>query len=226
LTTTSRRSPDSLPRLVLALGLAILAGCHDSGRREPPADGVGAVENATSTPPPSAPADSTTERAAVLLCRAYEDWPRLALDAPFADALDAELSPEVIAQLRPSAVVQRARLECPAELGMVREGTSALPAPVGRLTGFPGTFDATAPRNDSEQRLILEWTALGLGCVGLGDAGDPLRPDAEAPVLDAMGLTLDEYVARSLANADTDLSDRVFAGILACAQRRHVHVHE
>jgi len=203
-------------------------GCNESNRRPDPA--TEAAEAPLSANPPTEaeadPGDISDETWARLtghVCSFYADWPVTLWRPTTSDSLGATLeglNPEQRARFDATDMAERALAACPDAISVeIRASTGRFPRPAERLAQLSGFYNYEQAQGADEDAARYAMTAVGLGCLGLGETPDTELGEREVQLLSAMGYTRDSYVAASLAANDPEMSDRIFRTILGCAQR-------
>jgi len=90
------------------------------------------------------------------------------------------------------------------------------PRPSPATVPFPSLFEQSDEPNPERDLIRYQWTAIGLGCVGLTSDGDTDPRDFESRFLASMGYSLDQYLQASAALNDPLASERIFQRIRSC----------
>ena len=214
-------SPRSLNLVLVAIILFIELSCRDPS----PQSVVETVEQETAEPQsqnePLSAAD--LEPAATFICDVYEAWPRSLLDGG-----QAGRSVEVVQALPPRwadlldvpTLSARVTMLCPEVVpaeSLPQDGS--IPRPESALVGFPGLYPPAESSTRSREHARFEWTAVGLGCLGLTDGEDDDLAELEESFLAEMGYTLEGYVSTATEMNDPQMSERIFQRIVTCAHR-------
>lgn len=197
----------------------MLTGCHEAGRIHPEQP----TSLSTGTQPDSIePSERFHFHLTDLICRIYRDWPMSAWSEELAGELaliGEQWNAPAVGGPAPRSPGQRAVQRCPEVIPPESLPASGrLPVPVGPLSRIPDSYDFRGSNDPEEERARYEWTAIGLGCLGLrSDVQEEELRGLGERFLEAMGYTLQEYVQVSLEMDDPHLSDRIFQRILFCA---------
>lgn len=172
------------------------------------------------------PTEADLDPVASLICDIYEDWPRSLLEE-----LPPDRSNEVM-QARASgrldaldaldgrALSDRVTLLCPdvVPAGSVADDGS-IPRTESAPADLPGLYPPSEANTRSRERARFEWTAVGLGCLGLSEGEDRDLAELEAAFLSQMGYTLEGYISTSMEMDHPEMSERIFRRIVNCAHR-------
>lgn len=151
------------------------------------------------------------------LCSAFRAWPDSFLngeaDALFASGL-GDSSGSEFDSLRLS---QTATEQCPDTLPIeLASPNGRFPRPNPTTVSLPSVFDHSEESNVERDLVRYQWTAIGLGCMGLTSHGDSDPREMESRFLSAMGYSLEQYLQASADLNDPTASDRIFQRIRYC----------
>ena len=205
----------------VALLLFVLLSCRDPGQQAI----VEAIESAPITPlaTPIPLTDAEVQPLVLLICSLYARWPRSLLDEPWQDQTAAVLegfSSRQLATVEGNRLTNRVVSFCPETVpagSLSPDGCLPRPEPV--LSEVPGLFPPSESNSSERDRTRFEWTAVGLGCLGLSDGEDRDLAELEETFLGQMGYSLESYVTTALEMQDPEMSERIFQRIVICARR-------